>query len=170
MSAVATGLVQRDEYQFAFHFADGMSGLQAGRFGTFAGLEKIAWTDLQAAAQCERPMNHVLQFADIPRPCVTAHQFERLRIGLAIRHTAVLLHEMGCKNGKIVLSLAQRWYTQRNNVEPEIEVFTKLSAGDQPPQILIGGCNDAHLNRNWLSAANAVYFVFLEDAQKFCLK
>jgi len=50
------------------------------------------------------------------------------------------------KYGNVVLAVTQRRNTQRNDIQPEEQIFAKLSAGDQLPQVFVRGGDDPDTN------------------------
>src|SRR5438552_15627051 len=104
-------------------------------------------------------MNNVFQFPYVAGPAIALEQLQRFRIGLACGGSPVFLDAMLGKHGNIVLAVTQRRNTQRNDIQPEEQIFAKLSSRDQRPQVIVGGGDDPDTTWNRPLAAGAVDFL-----------
>src|SRR5208283_4103108 len=70
----------------------------------------------------------------------------------------------------VLFALAQRWYIERNDVQPIEEVFAKVALGDFVFQVLVGGGNYAGIRRDRLLLPDRHKATFVERAQHLGLR
>ncbi|MNE37267.1 hypothetical protein D3C80_1311120 [compost metagenome] len=69
----------------------------------------------------------------------------------------------------VIAALAQRWNTQRRDVQAVIQVGTEAPLVGGLAQVFLGRGNDADIQRDQLVAAQALDHPFLQHAQQFYL-
>src|SRR5437899_10432907 len=100
-------------------------------------------------------MNNGCQFPYVAGRAIALEQLQRFRVGLACRGSPVFLDEMLGKQGNVVLAVTQRRNTQRNDIQPEEQIFSKLCVSDELHQVLGGGGDDRDTNGNRPTGADA---------------
>src|SRR5579863_8909243 len=124
-------------------------------------------------ASHDRALDYVLEFANVPRPIVGDEQLQRFR-GNAAQILAQLrrdaLNEVLGEQRDVFAALAQRWQANLNHVEAIEQIFAESSLLNFFGQIFVGGRDDAHIDFNFLRAADAVETALLQDAQEIGLQ
>src|SRR5213075_2099692 len=77
--------------------------------------------------------------------------------------------EVASQKYHVLATLAQRWNVNREDGEAEEQIATELSGIDRGAQILVGGRDDAHIDRNRRTSANAIDSLLFNRAQQFSL-
>ncbi len=76
---------------------------------------------------------------------------------------------MGAQKRYIFFALTKWGNEDGKNIEPIVEVFTKLTRVYRTLQIAIGSGNDPHINPNRVEPTQPLKFSFLQNAKKFSL-
>jgi len=86
--------------------------------------------------------------------------------GHAINRFALPLGELPDKvidqEGNVVLPFAQRWKRNRKDIQPIVKIRAKFSLLDHGPEVPVGCGNDAHIDRNGATAAEALDLPLLQ--------
>src|ERR1700736_825688 len=117
----------------------------------------------------DRPLNNILQFANIARPGIGSKQFDRSFIDLF----KVLAHVLGKSMDKVfqqpqnvVLPFAKRGNLDREYVQSVVEVRAKCPVCNGGIQIAISCRNYADIDLDGLRAADTFEFTFLQHPQE----
>ena len=116
----------------------------------FAGEEQMPGVDLVALRQHDRPLDDVLELAQVARPGVPPQQIERLRgepVHLLVDLRLRFPQEVVGEHRNVLTALPQRRQDHREGVEAVEEVFAELGGGQRLFEIAVGGRDhpDAHL-------------------------
>src|SRR6185503_12414102 len=112
----------------------------------------------------DEPLNHVLQFADIARPGVILHDFERLRFELLegpIVRRAVHAEEVIGQQRQIARALLERWNENGNNIDAVVKVLAETALADQFLQIVVGSSNQPEIDFLRRASAHPLKRAFL---------
>src|SRR5258708_20948347 len=74
------------------------------------------------------------------------------------------------QRGNVFAAIAQRRQLKVNDVEAVIEIFSEAAFADKGEEVHVGGGDDADVDFNLLSAAEAHEFALLNDAEKLSLR
>src|SRR5216683_2401079 len=74
------------------------------------------------------------------------------------------------QRGNVFAAIAQRRQLKVNDVEAVIEIFSEAAFADKGEEVHVGGGDDADVDFNLLSAAEAHEFALLNDAEKLGLR
>ena len=109
---------------------------------------KVLGLDRAAIGQNERPLDHVLQLADVPRPQVALEHLDRLLGGLhgALGNDRRAADEVIHQQRDVALSLAQRRDVHGEHVEPVVEVLAEGAVLHHLLERAIGGGDHAHVH------------------------
>ena len=126
-----------------------------------------------SVAEDERPLEDVLQLADVARPVVVEERLHHSGRDGGNR-LAVLgggpgkqrLHE----EGHVLAAFAERRERDRDDAEPVEEVLAEASFRDEPRQVGIRGRDDAHVGVLRLDRAHGQKLPLLQDAQELRLR
>jgi len=120
----------------------------------------------------ERALDRVAQFAHVAGPRVGAQRLHRLRRQPLARAMARVqpLDDLHRDLADVVLALAQRGHVQRDRRDAVEQVFAQAPAAHRFDRIVMGGRDDAHVDRNRFVAADAHDRVRLERAQQLDLQ
>src|SRR6266566_4456982 len=98
-------------------------------------------------------LHRVLQFADVPRPCILEKGLQSCRLEpfhLAPVTRSILRKEMHGQRWNVLSSLAQRGQMKFDGIKTEQQVFTELSSVASGLKIAVS-CRD-HTDINLLAA------------------
>src|ERR1035437_3824226 len=119
------------------------------------------------------PLNHVFEFADIAWPMVTHHHIQ-CRSGYPFYILVILIgisiNEIISQRNDVGTALAQWRNYDGEDVESVVEVFTKLLLTHHVFQVAIGSGNNSNVYLDWFVGTNSLQCLFLQDAQKLCLR
>src|SRR5262249_25697636 len=87
----------------------------------------------------------------------------------AARIDACLFGELARKNGNFRSTLSERRNGDRSAVEPEEEILTKTSLGDEVPKTHVRRGDDADVDGARRHASDSGHLAGLEHPQQFCL-
>lgn len=95
------------------------------------------------------PLHKVFQLADIARPLVVEEQrfgfFGKRQLSMVL--AAVKPQEHACEGQNVRLAVAQRRNGDHRHLEPVIEITAEFPARDGAFEILVGGGDDADVDR-----------------------
>src|SRR5262245_25283358 len=120
-----------------------------------------------------RPLDHVLQFADVSGPIVVRqlrrliHPQSQSRTTQAVRGQ---LHEMASEERYVVSPLAERWDVNREDTEPVEEVLPEPAGFHFPRQIAVGGRDEASVHAPRMVLADALDAAVLRGAEQLGLE
>ena len=120
-----------------------------------------------------RPLDHVLQLADIPRPGVAAEAPDialrepRLRDVEAARRRR---EQMLGDRRDVLGTLAQGSRLDREDIETEVEVLAEAPARHLGAQVAIGGGHHPHVDRTGARLADPLEGALLQHAQQLALQ
>ena len=116
--------------------------------------------------------NDVLQFPDITRPGMLGKPDLRDRRHVVHRFSILrgeAFEEVTLEQYQIVFPLRQSRYPDLYHREPIKKVFTEAFSGNQGPQILVGGGDDADIHFSAIQRPYALHFLVLKHAEEFSL-
>ena len=122
-----------------------------------------------AGTQDYAPLDDILQFTDITRPCVCQQL-----VHLGLRDSVEWLSRFGGIHPKeverewrnVFSSISQRRNNDRKHVQPVVEILPEPAGGDLLTQIPIGCRNQPKIGPDRLQATDALEFLGLKDPQK----
>ena len=116
--------------------------------------------------------NGVLQLSNVTRPWV-GDEGELGRVGQgrdrALIAFSIELDEVCCEEGDIILSRAQGWGHDIDDVESVVEVFTETPSSDLFFEVFVCGGDDPDVDLNRGVRAKSDDLTFLKDAEQFDL-
>ena len=118
------------------------------------------------AAQHHGLFDCVLQLTDIALPIMRAQALQRFRGDLLDGNlfvAAALLDKMQDQQPDVGAALAQRRDVSRNDVQPIVEILSKLAFLDHRGQIAVSGGDHAQVHVDGFRAAQALEFALLKD-------
>src|SRR5918912_1538873 len=77
---------------------------------------------------------------------------------------------MICQEQYVLPALAQRWQSEQNDGEPEVEVFPKVPKLRLPLQVAVRGGEDPHVDLAVANPAHAPHRALLDRAQELPLQ
>src|SRR2546426_2234024 len=125
---------------------------------------------LDAVLACEHDtaLDEVLELPHVPRPRVGLEPLDRLARE-ALELPAVLgsvdAQEVLGEDADVLVTLAERWHTDRDDVEPVVEVLAEAPLSHHLGQVLVRGGDDAHVDLDGVRAAEALELTLLEHAK-----
>ena len=136
---------------------------------------QVAEGDLERRARGEddRPLDDVLQLADVARPGVADQGLhDRGRDGLdpPAHPPGELLGEVADQPRDVVRPLPQRRQHEREDVQPVVEVLAEAAVGDHPRQVAVRGRHQPHVHLDRLRAAEALELLLLQHAEQLGLQ
>ncbi len=133
---------------------------------------QVAGVDDAARAQRRGALQHVLQLAHVAREVIVAQRVAR-GVGHLQRPVADLpaeaRHDRLDQLVDVLQPLAQRRHADLDDVDAVEQVLAELALGDQRRQVLVGGRQDAHVDREFPGLADRPHALFLDDAQQLDL-
>ena len=134
----------------------------------FAGdRQNRAWRENRGAFQ------HVLQFADIPRPWIPdkrVHRFRRDHVDVFTETAAELSHVVANQQRNILGALAQRGYADRKHVEAVIEVGAEFVLPDHLFEITVRRRDQSGIAVQRASRPETLKLVLLQHAEQLRLQ
>ena len=128
--------------------------------------------DEQAVAQHQGTLQGVFQLAHVARPGVLqqrlAGAFGEQLVGVFMGGAA--LNEAARQRQDVLAAFAQRRNVQRQHVQAIEQVFAEAPLGDFFAQIAVGGGDDAHVQLDVATPAQAFHPAFLQHAQQLGLQ
>ena len=128
---------------------------------------------LGAVAQDHRPLDVVLQLADVARPVVLAQQPHRLGVDpadLAAVLLGVALQEELDQRRDVLAALAQGRQVDRDDVEPVVQVLAEPAGVDLVEQVAVGGGDDPGVDLDGAGVADPLELPLLQDAEQLDLE
>ena len=127
---------------------------------------------MRIARQQKRAAHHILEFAHVARPRVSA---QHCQCAVAQpRHRGpfrcVAQQHRESERGDVGAAFAQRGQREREHVEPVIKVGAEAAFVDFERQVAVGAGDHAHIDPDWLGRAERHNFAFLEHAQQLGLE
>src|SRR5206468_2714347 len=125
---------------------------------------------LDAVLACEHDaaLDEVLELPHVARPRVGLEPLDRLARE-ALELPAVLgsvdAQEVLGEDADVLVTLAERWHTDRDDIEPVVEVLAEAPLSHHLGQVLVRGGDDAHVDLDGVRAAEALELALLEHAQ-----
>src|SRR5208282_1907252 len=103
-------------------------------------------------SQNDRPLKHILQFANVARPIISGECLQsRRRNGFNVPAHALrmFLDEVAREQRYVSAAFPQRWNIQWEYVQAVIQITPKLTLLDHLLQIPVCGCDDpdVHMDR-----------------------
>ncbi len=123
------------------------------------GATNILRVELQVITEQRCPLEHIAQFANIPRPGVLPQQFQGLGVQFVL--AAQLFEDRLAQGGQVIEAIAQRRHLDRQHIEPVIQVSTELAALDRRFKISRGRGDDPHIALDHFIGADRFEFLFL---------
>src|SRR5262249_39122051 len=123
-------------------------------------------------ADRDGPLDDVLQLPNVARPVVTLQQGERVVVNLGDASAAALrieLEKVQRKLNDVFAARPQRWNWDVNDLQPVIQILSKLSLNNEFFKVLVRGGDDANVHLERLTVADALKYFFLEHAQQLRL-
>src|SRR5262245_18165487 len=121
----------------------------------------------------DRPLDYVLQLANIARPVVRAQPSQAVRGQLLTRPAdagAIAVDEELRQDLNVGAALAQRRNRDGEDVETIVEIFAEPSCADFLPQVTIGCGNHPHVDLAGMRDAHWLILVLLENAKQLGLQ
>ena len=128
---------------------------------------------LGAVAQDHRPLDVVLQLADVARPVVVAEQPHRLGVDpphLAAVLLGVALQEELDQRRDVLAALAQGRQVDRHDVEPVVQVLAEPAGLDLVEQVAVGRGDDPGVDLLGVGVADPLELPLLQDAEQLDLE
>lgn len=176
MGAIAFALVQGGENVALFQLAEGAEFVgvrgRSNAAGFLGQAQMLGFEAAAFAAQDDRALDDVLQFADVAWPGMAFEGFHASAGDAQDLHAVFAgeaLAELIGQEGNILLVLAQGRDTNGHDVQAEIQILPEFFALDALFEVAVGGGNDPDIHFDGAIAAHAFEFAFLEDAQEFGL-
>src|ERR1017187_10538797 len=148
-------------------------GSEAGRVSRFAEVgRQVLDLDETRTGEDGGALDGVAQLARVAGPVVGQQPLEQVRrdardgAGVALVHVADHLRGDG---GNVRGVLAQRRHVDIEDIEAIEEVAAQLAALHRLLRVLVGGRDDAHVNRGFGLAAQAAELAVFEDAEQLGL-
>ena len=120
-----------------------------------------------------RPLNEILQFADVTRPMMAFERFHHF-LGDAVDRFVLSLgelsNEVSCQKRDIAVSFPQGRQVDGKDIQPVVKIGAKLLLLDHAPQVLIGRRDHAHVHWDGAAATKALDLPLLQNAQEFRLE
>src|SRR6185369_9088224 len=129
--------------------------------------------DQLSPGEDERPLDGVLQLADVAGPRVRHEKITRLaaEAGLELAHVAAqVTHEVIGEEQDIVTPLAQRWQMDAEDRQSVEKVFAEPSFRHRAFEIAIGGRDETNVGLQRRRAADSLVPALLEHAQELRLR
>src|SRR4051794_13527707 len=126
-----------------------------------------------ALAQDHRPLDVVLQLADVPRPVVVAQQPHCLGVDpphLAAVLLGVALQEELDQERDVLAALAQRGQVDGHDVDPVVQVLAEPAGVDLVEQVAVGRRDDPGVDLEGARVADALELPLLQDAEQLDLE
>src|SRR5437867_2030926 len=136
-------------------------------------LGQVGQRDLLAPRDQHRPLERVLQLADVARPRVGEQAPVRLRlddVGAALVLGAVPVEERAHEDGHVLAALAQRGHRDGDGVDAEVEVLAEPAVLHRLIGIAVRRREQAEVHGDGLGAADAPHHALLEHAQQLGLE
>src|SRR5580700_3789723 len=102
------------------------------QFGSHVREPGLIYKESLPFRQNHRPLDYILQLADVARPIVCVEEFDRLLVyvsNLPAEFLGVAVDQVSDQQGDIAETLAQCRQSNRKNVEAVKQILTKLSLG-----------------------------------------
>src|SRR5436190_2627678 len=136
-------------------------------------VRQIRDVDGVAAGHDDQALHRIAQLADVALPAVPLQRLDRRRRD-ALRADVVLaaeiVHVVPDEERDVVDALAQRRHVNRDDREPEIQVFAEATLLDFFLEILVRGGDDADVYFDRPRGSEALDFAFLQHAQDLGLR
>src|SRR6267378_1137893 len=116
-----------------------------------------------------RPLDDVLQFANVTRPRVRLKQFQAPFVypaNVLSRFPRVTIDEVLNQHRNILPSFPQRRHLDGKNVEPVKEVTPEYACSDSRLQVTIGGSNHPNIRSDRSGSTDTFEFMFLQNTQE----
>src|SRR5260370_1346023 len=129
--------------------------------------------DAFLGGQDDRAFDNIFELADVAGPIIIHQKFQCGGSEVAQRLVvlpAVTIKEMRKQRGNVFAAIAERRQLKVNDVEAVIEIFSEAAFADKGEEVHVGGGDDADVDFNLLSAAEAHEFALLNDAEKLGLR
>src|SRR6202007_1458336 len=118
-------------------------------------------------------LDEVFEFADVAGPRIVHKRIHDGRGNVLddfVLAAAESLDEIADQEGNVFPALAEGREENGEDVEAVIKVAAEFFFGDELGKVRIGGGDDAHIDANGAIAAEALEFLFLENAEQFGLE
>ena len=117
-----------------------------------------------------RPLQRVVQLADVARPIVPLEELQGLGLDLAgARPPAIAGQQVLGQQRHVFQPLAQRRDVDPQHVEPVVEVLAEGALGDLFQQVPLGRGDDPHVGLDGRGAADALEDLLLDGPQQLRL-
>ena len=113
-------------------------------------------------------LNHILEFTHVTRPGMLAHPGQRgvrQPCTRAPGGRGVAFEKMPCEYVNVVHPSAQWRNLERENANPEVQVFAKPAFAHRLFKTAVGGGDQTKIERNFLMRPDAFHDALLQDAQ-----
>src|SRR5437899_10156922 len=175
--AVAVMMLQRPADVLALHLPQGGSDTRMGPhgFGTRVAAHagrQVALADGVPGVRDGRALQHILQLPHVAGPRMALQASHRPRGEAPRPKSGVaqdLLQQHPRQLGDVFLTLAQRWYADGDDFEPEVEIVAEPAATDQVLQIGVGRGQHAHVDAHLAASAHAHELSLLQNTQELGL-
>ena len=132
----------------------------------------MAELDLGAVAHDDAVLDHGAQLADVAGPIVV-HEGGQDVVGKGFHGLAIglgdVFEKVVAEDKEITLALPQRGHVQGDNAEAPIQIFPEGALFDHLSEVAIGGGDDADIDLDGLTAADALDGLLTESAEELDL-
>ncbi len=154
-----------------------LEGFQASGGGSggrrFPGCEPVGQGEHGAFRADDRPLDHVLQLADVAGPVVALelvhHSFGDLSDDSS-ETFAQAGHECGREQRDVFLALAKGGEGDGKHVDAVPEILPEASRPDLVLEVAVGRGDEAHVDRDRLRPSQPLELLVLQDAQELSLE
>src|SRR5258708_19060202 len=117
-------------------------------------------------------LDHVFELADVSRKVVMHERFHHavMQLGANPHLLRILLEKVAEQIRDVLAALSKRRKLKSGDIQSIVEVLPEALLGHGDEQILIGRCDDSHVDVNRLVLSDAANLVLLDGAQKLCLE
>ena len=125
------------------------------------------------AGQDHRALEHIAQFADVPRPAVRDERVARVVVeprGRTAHGLAQLLQELLGKQRHIVEAVPQRRQQNVEHLQAVVQVLSEIASLDRLLQVAVRRSNDAHVRFLRADPAEPLELALLEHTQELGLR
>src|SRR5580704_2755640 len=143
------------------------------QFGSYVREPGLIHEESLPFRQNYRPLDYILQLADVARPIVSVEEFNRLLVyapNLLAQFLGIAVDQVSDQQGNIAIALAQCRQANRKNVEAVKQILTKPALGHRCSQVSIRSGNHPYVNGYRLTAPHSFEFPFLKNSQQCDLR
>src|ERR1019366_2004154 len=130
---------------------------------------EVGWQEERPARDDDAALEDVAQLAHVARPRVREeerHGLRRHALDRLFELDGELLEEAVHERRNVLLPVAQRRESQRDDVQPVEEILTESPVGDGLQEVPVRGRDDAHVHGDGLRSSHARDAALFEDAQE----